>query len=103
MSIVSLSYENFNDSIKDGTTVGNFSSPKFLPCLVVSPIIEEIAKDYTGSAKVGRLDVDTDENQGIVDSLDITQVPTVILFKDGREISRLMGIREKREYEWLLK
>ena len=70
---------------------------------MVSPIIEEIAKDYTGSAKVGRLDVDTDENQSIVDSLDITQVPTVILFKDGREISRLMGIREKREYEWLLK
>ena len=103
MSIVSLSYENFNDSIKDGTTVVNFSSPKCLPCLVVSPIIEEIAKDYTGSAKVGRLDVDTDENQDIVDSLDITQVPTVILFKDGREISRLMGIREKREYEWLLK
>ncbi len=103
MSIVNLSYENFNDSIKDGTTVVNFSSPKCLPCLVVAPIIEEIAKDYTGSAKVGRLDVDTDENQDIVDRLDITQIPTVILFKDGREISRLMGIREKREYEWLLR
>ena len=52
---------------------------------MVSPIIEEIAKDYTGSAKVGRAaDVDADENQGIVDSLDITQVPTVILFEERR-------------------
>ena len=90
MSIVSLSYENFNDSIKDGTTVVNFSSPKCLPCLVVSPIIEEIAKDYTGSAKVGRLDVDTDENQGIVDSLDITQVPTVIILRLTKAVSRLI-------------
>ena len=103
MSIVNLSQENFDDSIKAGTTVVNFSSSKCLPCLVVSPIIEDIEKNYKGSAKVARLDVETDENQSIVQDLDITQVPTVILFKNGREISRLMGIHEKREYEWLLR
>ena len=103
MSIINLSSENFDDSIKTGTTVVNFSSPKCLPCLVVSPMIEDIAKDYKGGAKVARLDVETEENEDIVQSFNITQVPTVILFKNGREISRLMGIHEKREYEWLLR
>ena len=71
------------------------------PCLMAAPIIEEIAKEYEGKIKVGKLNVD--ENPQIAVKFGIMSIPTVILFKDGKEVGRQVGFAGKEGYVKLLK
>ena len=60
------------------------------PCQMLGPVIERLAEQYEGRAIVGK--VNTDEEQELAMSFGITGIPTVIFFKDGREIERLVGV-----------
>jgi thioredoxin 1 len=63
------------------------------PCRMVAPVVEEIAATYDGRLKVARMDVDTSPNTP--GQLGIRGIPTLILFKDGMEVKRLVGFRPK--------
>ena len=63
------------------------------PCRGMAPVIEELASSLSGRLRVAKLDVD--ENPAAAARLRIQGIPTLILFKDGREISRMIGAREK--------
>jgi thioredoxin 1 len=63
------------------------------PCRMVAPIVEEIAADYDGRLKVAKMDVDTSPDTP--GQLGIRGIPTLILFKDGMEVKRLVGFRPK--------
>jgi thioredoxin 1 len=65
------------------------------PCHMLAPTIEELAKTLDGTVSVGKLDVD--DSPLTAASYDIRSIPTVILFKDGREVTRLLGVRSKKE------
>ena len=66
------------------------------PCRTIAPTLEEIATEYAGRLKVLKLDVD--ENQEIVINYRVLSIPTLILFKDGKEVSRYQGdIQDKIE------
>lgn len=59
------------------------------PCKAVAPALEEIAGEYSGRLKVVKLDVD--ENQDLSIQYDVRSIPTLMLFKDGKAVERLIG------------
>jgi thioredoxin 1 len=63
------------------------------PCRALAPVIEEIAEDYDGKLKVGKLNVD--ENPGVPSAYDIRSIPTLIVFKDGAVQERVVGALPK--------
>jgi thioredoxin 1 len=63
------------------------------PCRMLTPIIEELATDYAGKVKVGKLN--TDENAATAGEWGIMSIPTVILFKDGKPVDQLIGVAAK--------
>lgn len=65
------------------------------PCKMITPILEEIAKDYSGKIKVAKLDVD--DNILTATRFNVMNIPTLILFKDGKEKTRIVGITPREE------
>jgi thioredoxin 1 len=63
------------------------------PCKMIAPILEEIAEDYEGQIKIAKVDVD--ENNQIAMRLGVQSIPTVILFKNGQAVERLVGAMPK--------
>ena len=66
------------------------------PCRALAPTIDELANEYAGRVKVGKLD--TDANQAVAGKLGISAIPTVILYKDGQIVRRFVGVSPKDEY-----
>ena len=69
-------------------------------CKMVGPIVEELANDYVGKAKVCKLNVD--DCGRIAQSYGVMSIPTLILFKDGQEANRIVGFRPKAELAKML-
>ena len=72
------------------------------PCKMIAPVVEEISHEYAGKLKVGKLDTDT--NQVTAAQYGITGIPTLLLFKNGEIVDRIVGalpkhsIKEKLDY-----
>jgi thioredoxin 1 len=73
----------------------DFWAPWCGPCRMMAPIIEEFAKDYTGKAKVCKLN--TDEARDSAMEFGISAIPTIILFKDGQVQKKWVGLTGKRD------
>jgi thioredoxin 1 len=67
------------------------------PCRVIAPILDELAAEYAGRLTIAKLDID--EHQRTVVQLGVQGAPTLIIFKDGREVGRLVGARPRRQYQ----
>jgi thioredoxin 1 len=67
------------------------------PCRVIGPILNQLATEYAGRLTIAKLD--TDEHQRFMVQLGVQGLPTLIVFKDGREVERLVGTRPKRYYQ----
>ena len=95
MSEIVLTDQNFEKEVLEskGLVLVDFWSPTCPPCLMLAPIIEEVAKEFEGKVKVGKLNVI--ENQITAQKYQIFSIPTIIIFKDGREIERMIGLRPK--------
>ena len=65
------------------------------PCQMMGPVIEEIAEELKEKAKVGKINVD--ENPEIAVEYNVMSIPTLIIFKDGKEIKRFVGVTDKEE------
>lgn len=65
------------------------------PCKMMSPIVEELAKEMEGKAKVYK--VDTDEEQNLAIKYGIMSIPTFIIFRNGEIVSKAVGMRDKEE------
>jgi len=62
---------------------------------MMGPIIEEVAAEIGEKASVGKLNVD--ENQEMAEKYGVSSIPTIIFFKDGKEVERMIGVRDKNE------
>ena len=64
------------------------------PCKMIAPIVEELAKEYDGQLKVGKMDVDS--NQGVPTQFGIRSIPTLLVFKGGKVVDMIVGAVPKR-------
>lgn len=65
------------------------------PCQMLAPVLEELAADYSGRVLVGKLNVD--ENRRTAEEFRVLSIPTLIMFRNGREVARISGFRPKEE------
>lgn len=86
-----LSEKWFKDKVSMGVTLLDFNAPWCKPCLAQEPIIKALEKDYNGTAKVTSLNID--EYRDIALNLIIHSIPTIIIYRDGREIIRFIGLQ----------
>ena len=65
------------------------------PCKMIAPVLEEITSEKDGKLKIAKLDVD--QNPDSAQKFGVMSIPTLLLFKDGREVSRIVGYRSKTQ------
>ena len=99
---VTLTDANFKSGIaKYPILLVDFWAPWCGPCRIVSPIIEQLARDYSGRVAFGKVNVD--ENQMIAASHGIQSIPTMMSFKGGKAVDTLIGALPKAQIEVKLK
>ena len=87
-----------NDVIKSDTPVlVDFWAEWCGPCRMVSPIVEQLANSLEGKVKVSKLNVD--QNPEIAAEYNIQSIPSLVLFKNGKEINRIVGLSPREKYE----
>ncbi|HWE96214.1 MAG TPA: thioredoxin [Tepidisphaeraceae bacterium] len=98
-NLTEITDQNFEEEVlKSGVPVlVDFWAEWCMPCKMLSPTIEKIARDYTGKVKVGK--VDTDSNRDISIKYSISAIPTVILFKDGQVHQKFVGLRQEKDFK----
>ncbi len=70
------------------------------PCKAIAPILKDLAKDYEGRAKIAKLDVDSNPNTAA--QFGIRGIPTLLVFKGGKEVDRIVGAAPKGTYQKLI-
>jgi thioredoxin 1 len=91
--------ETFNEEVLKSSTpiLVDFWAIWCGPCRMVAPVVDEIAREQTGKLRVMKLDVD--ENQNTAMTYGVMSIPTLILFKDGKPVERIVGFRPKSDLE----
>ncbi len=94
--------ENFNDVLASNTVVvADFWATWCGPCRMVGPVIESLANDYEGKAAIGKIDIE--ENDSLTEEYGIRNVPTVLFFKNGQLVDKVVGAGPRAMYEDKLK
>ncbi|MDR3256341.1 MAG: thioredoxin [Endomicrobium sp.] len=94
---VEINESNFSQEVlsSDKPVLVDFWSPWCGPCKMLVPVIEELAAEYEGKAKIGK--VNTDENMSLSAKFKITSIPCLILFKNGIVLQKIVGFRPKND------
>ncbi len=92
-----LTDSNFEQEVMQSSipALVDFWAEWCMPCKMLAPTIDELAAEYQGKLKVGK--VDTDSNREISMKFGISAIPTLILFKDGEMIKKFVGLQQKSE------
>ena len=95
MSIIKVTNENFNELISsEKPTLVDFYADWCGPCRMLGPVVEEIANENK-NINVGKLNVDNERE--LANKFGIRSIPTMIIFKNGKEVKRLVGFLQKDE------
>ena len=91
--------DNFATEVEgnQGLTVVDFWATWCAPCRMIAPMVEQLATDYTGKAKVAKLDVDS--NQKTAMRFNVRSIPTILFFKDGKLVDQVVGAVPKPQLE----
>ena len=98
-NVLELTDQNFETEVlkSDKPVLVDFWAEWCMPCRMLTPTIEKLAKDYNGKIKVGKLD--TDANRDVSMRFGISAIPTVILFKDGKVAQKFVGLRQEKDFK----
>jgi thioredoxin 1 len=97
MSELQFSDANFDDEVLQSASpvLVDFWAPWCGPCRMLAPIVEELAKEFDGKIKVGKLN--TDDNVQVATRYKISAIPTLLFFKRGKLVNQLVGVHPKPE------
>jgi thioredoxin 1 len=84
--------DNFTKDTAKGVFLIDFFAVWCGPCRMLTPILEELAEKLTQKAFIGKIDIDKEES--LAAKFQVMSVPTLILFKNGKEIDRVVGLRD---------
>ncbi len=87
---VNVTDENFADLTGQGVALVDFWAERCPPCHVQGPIVEKLAGEFSGRAVIGKLDVDS--NPRVPTEFGLMYIPTLIVFKGGKEVERFTGL-----------
>lgn len=91
-SIKHLTDSSFEKEIKEGVTLVDFYADWCGPCRMLTPVLEKVAKEVRGKASIAKLDVDS--AQRVASTFQVTSIPTLILFQNGKEVGRIVGLKD---------
>lgn len=93
--IIDINDEGFDALIKEGITVVDFYAEWCSVCKKLAPVFADVARNFSGKVKFAKLDIE--KNQKTAKAYDVTSIPTVILYKDGKEINRTVGLSDEND------
>jgi thioredoxin 1 len=88
-----LTVGNFDQTVSKGVTLVDFWAEWCGPCRMMTPIVEDLAKEYSGKANIGKINVDDESDLAV--KFDVGSIPTLIVFKDGQVAQRFVGVTSK--------
>ena len=100
MAVLNLTKENFDETIAQGVTLVEFWATWCGPCRMMSPIIDALAEKYADRVKVCKVNVD--EQEELVVRFGVMTIPTVLVFKDGEELGKRVGVYPMEEFAGML-
>ena len=89
-----ITEDKFEEEVKQGIVLVDFYADWCGPCRMIAPHLENIAKELHGQATIVKLDVD--HAQRVSSAHQVTSVPTLILFREGKEVGRIVGVRDAK-------
>lgn len=94
---IEITNENFEKEVlnSDMLVLVDFWAPWCQPCLMMSPILDELSEELDGKLKIGKLNTEVPQNQELVITYQIQSIPNMKLFKDGKVIKEFIGLRPK--------
>ena len=94
--IIEANSSSFEQLIGKGITLVKFTADWCTYCRMIEPMLQQLAQELDGKATVAELN--TDYNSELTASYDVMAIPTVIIFKDGKEMKRMVNVQNKEEY-----
>ncbi len=96
-NVLELTDENFEQEIlkSQSPALVDFWAEWCMPCKMLGPTIDELAAEFAGKVKIGKMD--TDSNRDISVQFGISSIPTVILFKEGQMVKKFVGLQSKND------
>ena len=97
MGVVTLTDENFAEEVNSSAVpvLVDYWAEWCGPCKMISPLVEEMAEEYSNRLKVGKLDVD--ENQSSASKQNVMSIPTLLIFKEGEVVAQQIGAVNKTQ------
>ena len=95
--IVTLTQENFAAEVLQSTSpvLVDFWAEWCGPCKMIAPVLDELAEEYTGKVKIGKVNID--QHQTIAAEYGVRAIPTLLLFSKGQVTEQMVGLRSKRD------
>lgn len=93
MSIVKITDDTFENEISNGLVLVDFWAPWCGPCKMIAPVLEEINEEMEHQVKIAKLNVD--DNQATTAEYGVMSIPTLLLFKDGEVVEKVIGFQPK--------
>lgn len=93
MSAIHFSEEEFNSALSEGALIVDFWATWCGPCKMIAPVVDQVADELYGKITVGKIDVD--ECRSTAMEYGVMSIPTVVFFKNGVEVKRLVGVQTK--------
>ncbi len=100
MAVLHLTESNFDETIAQGVTLVDFWATWCGPCRMLAPVIEQLAAQYDGRAKVAKVDIDAEA--GLANRFGIMSIPTVLIFQDGTLQNQAVGVQPAAAYQKFL-
>ncbi|GGD31409.1 thioredoxin [Malaciobacter pacificus] len=93
---IELNNNNFEETVSEGISLVDFWAPWCGPCRMLSPVIDELAADFEGKAKICK--VNSDEEQDLAVKYGVRSIPTILFMKDGEVVDTMIGAASKQAF-----